>query len=298
MNPIDHSNTEPASTGLTVIKVSGPDRQSFLQGQLTQDTAQSLPSQPLLTGWPNAKGRLNFVAWLLNWQESLWLVLPAELAAPAVQRLRMYVLRAEVTIESTVAAVTFAPRPTSMINNKTTITDCFYNENEYWFCPIPNAERGLHIALHPREPIACSTTADWQLATIAAGLPMVFTATRESFIPQMLNLDLLGAISFSKGCYVGQEIVARTQHLGRIKRRMYRFTARSAAAPGASVYAGGKPVGEVVNAVKSANGGCVLLAVIRIESLQQPLSLDPAGEALLVRQPLPYTVPDSLDAAE
>jgi folate-binding protein YgfZ len=275
-----------------VIKVSGPDRQSFLQGQLTQDTLLITPAQPLLAGWPNAKGRLNFVAWLLSWQEALWLVLPAELVDTAVQRLRMYVLRAQVRVEAVPAAVTFGP-PTSFAHiDETGISNCFYSENEYWFSPVADPERGLHIALNA-VPAATADTAEWQRAIIEAGVPSVFAATREHFVPQMLNLDLLGAISFTKGCYIGQEIVARTQHLGRIKRRMYRFTAGAAAEPGAPVYAGGKAVGEVVNAV-TVDGRCMLLAAVRIESLAERLSLDAAGEYLLRRQPLAYHVPDQL----
>jgi folate-binding protein YgfZ len=294
VNSINQPATQVSSTGLTVIKVSGADRQSFLQGQLTQDTSLSEPERPLLTGWPNAKGRLNFVAWLLNWQEALWLLLPAELADSAAQRLRMYVLRAQVNIERVAAAVSFGPADSSANLDKNPINNCFYNDNLYFFRPIAGDARGLHIALNTASGADLPAAADWHEATITAGLPNVFVATRENFVPQMLNLDLLGAISFTKGCYIGQEIVARTQHLGRIKRRMYGFTAAAATAPAASIYADGKTGGEVVNAVATPEGSR-LLGVIRIDSLGEPLSLDPSGSSLLHRQALPYQVPESLE---
>jgi folate-binding Fe-S cluster repair protein YgfZ len=111
----------------------------------------------------------------------------------------------------------------------------------------------------------------------------------------MLNLDLLNGISFTKGCYVGQEIVARTQNLGKIKRRMYGFTNRDGdiSQPGDPVYAGGQAVGEVVDAVCSASQN-ELLAVVRIEAINSDLSLDQEGKHQLLRRELPYTVPESL----
>ena len=115
-------------------------------------------------------------------------------------------------------------------------------------------------------------------------------ATSETFVPQMVNLDLLGGISFSKGCYVGQEVVARTQNLGRIKRRMFRFGAPAAADPGNEVVdRDGNPAGKVVRCAP-AEEGWELLAVIRLEAIAAPLYV---GGSQLERQALPYAVPET-----
>jgi folate-binding protein YgfZ len=138
-------------------------------------------------------------------------------------------------------------------------------------------------------------TTAWRLANIRAGIPTVWAETRESFVPQMLNLDLLAAISFSKGCYVGQEIIARTQNLGRIKRRMYRFETPAAAEiqPGDPVYADGSSAGTVVDAVTTGKIS-ELLAVIRIESMVHTLSLAESGAIPLASVQLPYSVPETI----
>jgi hypothetical protein len=127
------------------------------------------------------------------------------------------------------------------------------------------------------------------LEAIRAGRPTVVLASREAWIPQMLNFDLIDGISFSKGCYTGQEIVARTQHLGRIKRRTFRYTTGGAApAPLTAVMDGSEKVGEVVNAAV-AGVGCELLAVVALESAGRPLALEDGRT--LVPASLPYAIP-------
>jgi folate-binding protein YgfZ len=125
-------------------------------------------------------------------------------------------------------------------------------------------------------------------AEIAAGIPEIYPETREQFIPQMLNLDRLGAIDFRKGCYPGQEIVARTQYRGQLKRRMYRFAgeAPETPLPGTRLLAASDASGTVVDAVRDEHGRVQLLAVIPIEAAQQPWRLE-AGGVPLELQTLP-----------
>jgi tRNA-modifying protein YgfZ len=125
---------------------------------------------------------------------------------------------------------------------------------------------------------------DWSLAMIRAGIPVVTPATSGEWIPQMLNLDLLGAISFTKGCYTGQEIVARTQHLGRIKRRTFRFHAERCPRPGDPLWAGEHRVGEVVNAVATPSGSSFLA----VKSLDATGPLHLAEGVPVTAEPLPY----------
>jgi len=283
-----------SATGLTLIRIAGPDRTEFLQGQLTQDVRLCTPDQPMLAGWPNAKGRLQCLAWLLNWQDTAWLLLPGTLAAAVTKRLSLYVLRSNVSVEVAPADVSFARPNSEVISNISDSGHCFYNDKFYSFQPISGDSRWLQIRLAESTDPDPEATTPWRLANINAGLPTVYPETAERFVPQMVNLDLLDGISFTKGCYIGQEIVARTQNLGRIKRRMYRWTAAYPTAPGAPIYAAGRSAGEVVDAVNQ-DGSTPLLAVARIESLGHSLSLDPAGAQPLRRERLPYPVPETLD---
>ncbi|MBM4221025.1 MAG: folate-binding protein, partial [Gammaproteobacteria bacterium] len=125
---------------------------------------------------------------------------------------------------------------------------------------------------------------------IRAGIPAIAPATSGEFIPQMINLDLLDAISFSKGCYTGQEIIARTRYLGRVKRRMFRFSTGSPPpAPGTPVHGLRGIVGQVVSAAPTP-GGCELLAVITLDDLPGPHFLAGDGTGMLERLDLPYEV--------
>ncbi|MGB5541892.1 MAG: folate-binding protein, partial [Gammaproteobacteria bacterium] len=130
---------------------------------------------------------------------------------------------------------------------------------------------------------------EWEWTEIRAGLPEVTDATSERFVAQMINLDLLDGISFSKGCYVGQEIIARAQHLGRIKRRMGLFRcAQAVASPGDPVFDGDRRVGTVVRAVTVDAAQSLLLASVPLAASAPVLVADGAP---LERIPLPYAIP-------
>jgi len=131
---------------------------------------------------------------------------------------------------------------------------------------------------------------EWRLAGIRAGLPQVYPETYESFVAQMLNLDLLGGIAFEKGCYTGQEIIARTHFRGAIKRRMFRFQcACPPPAPGARVLAGEQHAGDVVDAAATSDG-CELLAVVSLAQADAQLELESNRGARIQKLPLPYSL--------
>jgi len=138
------------------------------------------------------------------------------------------------------------------------------------------------------------TEADWQLGDIRAGLPSIVAATQDKFVPQMVNLQLIDGLSFTKGCYPGQEIVARMQYLGKLKRRMERAASAEAAVEAGTevVDADGNAVGEVV-ASAAAESGSELLMVLRISALDAALFL-PSGSALGLL-PLPYAFDEVSD---
>jgi folate-binding protein YgfZ len=285
------SPTKPARK-LAAIRFTGTDRRQFLQGQVTNDMELLAPDRPLLAGWNTAKGRLSCLCWLVEWQDATWMLLPAELSEDVARRLRMFVLRANVTVETDsgteVAGVAEAPDWVNNSSDKDQISKCFYSE-KYFFLATGG---GGGLLLGTDLPPPAETT--WRLANIRAGIPVVWAETKDEFVPQMVNLDLLEGISFTKGCYVGQEIVARTQNLGRIKRRMYGFEVDGGheVLPGTQIIAGQKNVGQVVDAVADGDT-TALLGVVRIEALDQQLTLAGHEYVSLRRVDLPYRIPES-----
>jgi len=268
---------------LRVLAVSGPERLSFLQGQLTQDVASARPDATVMAGWADAKGRLLFAGHLFSSSaDALALLVPADLADALLKRLRMYVLRAkaEVTLLNLNILGLLGTPGSSVTGQLVRI----------------QAEQQRHILLSPvGDTVRGSTTASprsvWELADIAAGIPIIVSQTTGEFVPQMVNLDLLGGISFTKGCYTGQEIVARMKYLGRVKRRMLRFMAPGVPpTAGAALYAERGTVGQVVSSAPTETGS-EFLAVVVLDDLPGPFFLDEARTQPVRRLELPYDVP-------
>ncbi|HEY4446096.1 MAG TPA: hypothetical protein VGN30_17560 [Steroidobacteraceae bacterium] len=234
---------------LGVLRFTGPDSLSFLQGQVSNDTRRLAEGRGLLAAHSSPQGRVLALMHLLPHSSGVIAILPRDLVLPTLEGLRKFVLRAKVKIEDAgeflcVAGVHDARRLQSAghMENATgrmENTDG-YTEKDGIGVAAVNADPGRRwvigtagkLAEHglDGDPSHVARTEHveqieqaWRLADIRAGLPQIYLATRETFVAQMLNLDLLDGISFSKGCYTGQEIIARTQHLGRIKRRLYRL---------------------------------------------------------------------------
>lgn len=271
---------------LRVLAIAGSDRAAFLQGQLTQDVAAARPDATVMAGWADAKGRLLFAGHLfvarLGTEEALALLVPAERADTLLKRLRLYILRAkaQATLLDAPLAGLFDARLES--GDSQCVRLCGPGERHLLLGPAASPARTGTVE---------DAQGDWQLADIRAGLPVITAATTGEFVPQMVNLDLLGGISFTKGCYTGQEIVARMKYLGKVKRRMLRFgSAGSAPAPGASLYASRGPVGQVVSSAP-AESGSEFLAVVVLDDLPGPLFLDEAQTLPARRLELPYEIP-------
>lgn len=261
---------------LTALRFEGPDAVTFLQGQLTADVRQLADGRTQLAAANTPQGRVIAVLRLRQHGETVAALLPASLAEPLATQLKRYVLRAKVRIEVDDRPVVWlddgAPDPDGSL--------------------VFHYDAGRRVALLPAGAAVPTAGADaearWQAADVAAGQPQVTVATSGHFVAQMLNLDLLDGINFQKGCYTGQEIVARTQHLGRIKRRMlrYRAAAGSPPPPLAPLLQDGQKVGEVLIAAPADNR-VDLLAVTSLEAASRPLVLDD-GRALEAL-PLPYS---------
>ena len=225
------------------LAITGTDRVEFLQGQFTQDVAGMSPGDAALTGWASAKGRLLAVGQLIATAEGFLWPLPGDVIDGVQHRLGMFRLRSQVDIDISDLRVFGLSIPESG-GNRASLGGIVSPL-------IGDAGRAFLLADHEPDSIDQSLERnDWSLLDVRAGLPTVVAATSEAFVPQMLNLDLLGGISFTKGCYVGQEIVARTQNLGRIKRRMFRFGGERVAdlQPGATIYGPDNATGKVVMA--------------------------------------------------
>lgn len=270
---------------LRVLAVTGSDRAALLQGQLTQDVSAARPDATVMAGWADPKGRLLFAGHLfvaqLETEEALALLVPADVADALLRRLRLYILRAR-------AEVNLLGMP---------LTGLMGSPGE------PGEQPGIRLHGPDRRhlllgtPLAGDAGAGsaarnaWRLADIRAGLPTVTAATTGEFVPQMVNLDLLGGISFTKGCYTGQEIVARMKYLGRVKRRMLRFgAAGDPPPPGTALYAARGAAGQVV-ASAAADSGSEFLAVVVLDDLPGPFFLDAAHTRPAHRLELPYDIP-------
>jgi folate-binding protein YgfZ len=258
-----------------LVRFSGPDKLSFLQGQLSNDTNRLTSAAPLLAAYSTPQGRVVAVLHLLPHSSGVMAILPREIVLPTIERLRKYVLRAKVRIEdvSDQFAVfgrngTDAPRADGLpvpdaghayverdgigvarlgSDRQASLT------NRYWVIGTAQdlTTQGI-VSLETEEP---HVEHAWRLADIRAGLPQIYAATREMFVAQMLNLDLIDGISFTKGCFTGQEIVARTQHLGRIKRRLHRL----------QLPAGTWTVGQAVHLTDGRSGRLTELAAAGAE---------------------------------
>ncbi len=279
---------------LGVIAIGGEERLSFLQGQFTQNVERLSTEQGLLTGWCNAKGRLLAIGWLLAWRDQvLWLV-PRWQVDDLIRRLRMFVLRAKVTLESPgvtvrgiiedgAAAATSSVGPLSPAADVEIRLPAAADE--------PSRKISVAFTAVPEDGKYALSTIDWARLDIAAGMPAIAPETLEQFVPQMVNLDLIDGISFNKGCYVGQEVAARTQNLGRIKRRMFRFRTSGPVQAGEPLSnAAGEKIGVVVSTA-SGTDSSELLAVVQLAAARAPVFLQTQDSALDML-PLPYSIPE------
>jgi folate-binding protein YgfZ len=282
------------------IAVRGADARQYLHAQLTQDVASLGAARAPLAGWLDPRGRARALFRVVPLAEGCLLLTPRDTLAALVPRLRMYVLRAAVAVDaaddSAVAAVLdggdwLAARGLAASAPRDAVA-------EHGGVRFVRVSADYALAVGPRallaalgESAATAPTGAAELAEIGLGLPAVTMGVAERYVAQMLNLDCLDAIAFDKGCYPGQEIVARVHNLGSVKRRMRRYSVGGAAAPapGAEIVsADGAAVGEVVRVAGDARR-IELLAVVEHDAAATPLRAAP-GLALTL-EPLPYAVP-------
>jgi folate-binding protein YgfZ len=254
----------------TSILVSGADARSFLQGQLSCDMDTVSRDKSLLASLNSAQGRVQAVLNLIERDDGIVLSVVSAMADRTVQRLRKYVLRSKVKIETLLSAHPV----TAMEGGNAGNAGAFFSE------PVEGFRPSLIAGQEHFDRLSASGPENILLSQIRSGLPHVFPETHEAFVAQMLNLDVLGGISFEKGCYTGQEIIARAHFRGAVKRRMFRFAANgSPPTPGTRLLSNGEHAGDVVYAAATEDG-CELLAVVSLAHADAVLTIDGASDTL------------------
>ena len=238
-----------------LLSVTGTDARAFLHAQLTNDIEHLGADRAVLAGWCSAKGRLLASFLVVPSAEGFLLQLARDLAVPVAKRLSMFILRSKVKItDESESWEQFGVWDAQLGN-----AGVSWNGN----VATVSVGDGRYLQLAPRGEIkdaANASEAQWALQEIRAGRPLITSATQDQFVPQMVNFEQVGGVDFKKGCYPGQEIVARAQYRGQVKRRMVHATAPAGVAlqPGAD-YNGGTVVD-----VAPAENGSELLAVVPI----------------------------------
>lgn len=306
-----------ALPALGLTQASGEEAARFLHSQLTNDVEHLDTDRARLAAYCSPKGRM--LASLLMWrsEQAIYLQLPRDIQAAIQKRLQMFVLRAKVKLadmSSELVTLGIGGRasegllsawfdhlplePYAKIDSASgtliRVAGAHDQPRYLWIAPVDVAKRAwteLTKALEARP------SSFWRLGDIHAGIPQIVKATQEQFVPQMVNFELVGGVNFKKGCYPGQEIVARSQYLGKLKRRMLRasIATSEAVTPGTEVFSSvdpEQPCGMIVNAEFAQAGIVDCLVEIKIGMLNEGrIHLGSASGPALQFEPLPYALP-------
>jgi tRNA-modifying protein YgfZ len=304
----------PALSGVSplahwgVIRARGDDAAAFLHGQLTQDVVGLGLNQARLAGYCSAKGRMlaSFVIWKAL-PDDVLLACHASVLASTLKRLSMFVLRAKCKLTDATADLPLlgiAGEPARLQASDLAPWQLRAVENG-WLLRLPDAAgvaRAVQVAGSAISTSPAQPTDAWRWLEVQSGVPVIESATQEQFVPQMLNFELVGGVNFKKGCYPGQEVVARAQYRGTVKRRMFLFDVDAAASPGQEIFHSDdptQPAGMVANAAPRpmcTHVSASLLAEVKLASLERgTLHLGAPDGPRLVRQELPYPLLDDAD---
>ena len=293
-------------THFDLLRFHGGDAKTFLQGQLTCDLDQATSDQAQFGGYCTPKGRLLANFMLLATPQGYLMQLPGDISASVADRLRKFVLRSDVKIERESGLRTLGlagPSASSLLRQE--------------LGTLP--QRQLAIEPHARASVVrlpgehflvFAASADmaalwqslakravpagaecWNWVQIQAGVPWITAPTQDQFLPQMIGLDAIGGVSFSKGCYTGQEIVARTHYLGEVKRKLRLGRTRGSVRAGDAILSAGQQCGTVLNAAAVPGNGSALLAVVSEQAAARPVQIT-GGEPVDLSAPPGTAVPD------
>lgn len=314
----DHDVVRCPITSEALLHVTGEDAEKFLQSQFSNDiSVLALPGSQLTT-WSNPKGRVITLLRVVKIADGFLLRLPAELLEPVLKRLRMYVLMAKVTIEPRDDLLIMAcsgdqaearlsgdgvalPHNTDVTHEITAsswitrVRDSAATKANPRYEIVADSTQMAQLWNTLKPACVASAESNWRLHNIDAGIPSISAATTEAFVLQMLNLQHIDGVSFKKGCFPGQEVVARMQYLGKLKRQMVRLRHVGNTVPNAGdeIFKADRDtaVGKVVDAVSVDGQSCRMLAVVAIAELSEKLYLSKGQELEVELLDLPYKTP-------
>jgi len=294
-----------------LIRVHGDDAETFLQNQLTNDITQVSEQQSQMTGYCTHKGRLLANFRIIKRGGDFYLRLSQDLVETVLKKLRMYVLRSKVVLEDASDNLVHfgfsGPEADKILSNRTNkafgtndapeSVNEIIQHNTLSIIRLPGTIPRYEILGGFEEATALWNALNvdaapvshhsWQYLNILAGIPVITADSAEAWVPQMVNFDLINAVSFTKGCFPGQEVVARLNYLGQTKRRTYRLVANTDQLPniGDEIKHGEEEAGNVLNAVINPDGKVEMLAVLKIAKATETLSLHGHG---ITQLDMPY----------
>lgn len=307
-----NSNIITSLSHLGLLEISGNDAVAFLQGQVTNDVKMLDGSNFQYAGYCSPKGRLLALFLAFAHADHLHLQMPLSILEPIMKRLKMYVMRSKVTItDKSTEIVCFGiagpnadntlmtlfnitpllPKKIITLEDVTLMRLTGETPRYLLFTHTQNAERIWRALSENYTKVGKSV---WDYLEIQAGIPEIVPATQEAFVPQMVNLDSLDGINFKKGCYTGQEIVARTHYLGKVKRRtkLANINTEDTPVAGDIIQLSGheEAIGQIVRAAKSPDGGVDALIEIRLDNIESTDEFPVWKEKKLEFKALPYTL--------
>jgi len=294
-----------------LIGLAGEEAQTFLHGQITNDLRGLTDKAAVFAGYLSAKGRMlaNFL--VMKRAEDVLVMLPAALREPIQKRLSMFILRSKVKARDAgpewVRLGVNGPDAVSLLHEvlgyalPDSLMGMTHGEQSF---VLRLGDQRFDVFLQPEvaqavwqklsaccKPVGAGA---WDWLMVRAGVPMVLPQTQDHFVPQMANMELLGGVSFNKGCYPGQEIVARSQYLGKVKRRLFLAHVDAVAVAGDELFSSELPdqaAGHIANAAVAPGGGCDVLAVVHSSCVEAgDVRLKARDGAPLAFLPLPYPV--------
>ncbi|TNE75049.1 MAG: folate-binding protein [Gammaproteobacteria bacterium] len=313
---VNASSPSPTSgwarvTNQVIVRVTGPGTNQFLQGQFSQHLDEVVTGHSPRAAASNPKGRAYCLTRLVRDGDDVLMTLDSGLADTILKQLRKYLMlfrgtSADLLESGRVYGILGTDGTSLAADGLEQPGDTRAVENGYLVRVEPTADGTQRFELwqtqdgnNTLKPEHEIPLADWLASEIEAGVPSLTDTTLESYVPQMLNWHRLGGVHFKKGCYTGQEIIARMHFLGQLKKSLYRLSidnSETAPKPGTRILSGERAVGDVVNAIRYTDGHVELLAVIRHDAASGDLSIEDSG-AILNPRPLPYSVPEREDQA-
>ena len=297
----------------STVVIAGEDAAEFIQGQFTNDVYKVNENNSQISAICNNKGRMIANFRLFNYQQNYFTSIRNDLVDRSISHLQNYILRAQIAIQDIseqlihigISGNNADSLLSAFIVNLNTTVDSISHNDSYIairvsgetpryeiFCSLEHAKT-LWQAVASKAKVVNS--AYWDYLNIQNGLPFIDNNTSEEFVPQMVNMDLINGVSFEKGCYTGQEIVARMHYLGKLKKRCYKINIDTDKKPetGDKLFAenarAGQNTGAIVNVEKNPESGYDALAVIQIADTESKLFLNDANGPVITVKELPYS---------